>query len=163
RTGSARARAGLSGVAGPRRRATDRAGVARRVLAGVVGAVALIRAARIPVVGAGRARRLLRVRGARGARPGAVLRRVALARRRAAGGGRRLEGVVRTGAARPGAQLVEITVARRRPTDRAGVAGWMLAEVARAVAGVGGARVAVVRAERPAGFLHIGVARLAGQ
>src|SRR5207249_10651518 len=70
-------------------------------------------------------------------------------------GGRRLEGVVGTRAARPGAQLVEVAVARRGATDRAGVPRCMLAEVARAVAGVAGARVAVVGAERAARFLGI--------
>src|SRR5205823_3169890 len=81
RTDRARARAGLRHVAVARRRAARRARIARRMLAGVARPVALIGAARIPIVRARRARRALRVR--RAARPGprAHLRRVALARR----------------------------------------------------------------------------------
>src|SRR5439155_7635284 len=94
---------------------------------------------------------------------GALPARIALAPRRAADGGRRLEGVVGTRAARPGAQLVEVAVARRGATDRAGVPRCMLAEVARAVAGVAGARVAVVGAERAARFLGIRPACLTRQ
>src|SRR5207249_1601178 len=154
-TGRARPVTVLVHVTGTGRRPADRAGVPRRVLAGVVRPVALIRAARVSIVRAGRPRGILRVGRARRTRSGAVLRRIALAPRRAADGGRRLEGVVGTRAARPGAQLVEVAVARRGATDRAGVPRCMLAEVARAVAGVAGARVAVVGAERAARFLGI--------
>src|SRR5438874_558244 len=116
-TGRARPRTVLVDVTAARRRAADRAGVPRRVLAGVVRPVALIRAARVAVVGARRPGRLLGVRRARRTRAGAVLRRIALAPRRAADGGRRLEGVVGTRAARAPAQLVDVAVARRGPTD----------------------------------------------
>src|SRR5204862_2949695 len=100
--------------------------------------------------------RLLRVRRTRRARPGAVLRRVALAARRTTDGRRRLERVGRARAARPGAELVEVAVARRGAADRAGVPRRVLAEVARAVAGIGRARVAVVGARRPGRLLRVG-------
>src|SRR5439155_4103561 len=81
RAGGARPGAGLVHVAVARRRAADRPGVPRRMLAVIVAAVALVAAARVPVVGAGRARWLLRIRGTARARAGAMLGRVALARR----------------------------------------------------------------------------------
>src|SRR5207302_1398021 len=137
--------------------------VARRVLAGVARSVALIGAARVPVVGTRRARRCLGIRRAVRAVPRAALRRVALAARRPTHGGRRLEGVGGTGPARPRAVLVNVTDARRRAADRAGVPRRVLAEVARAVAGVAGARVAVVGAERAARFLGIRPACLTRQ
>src|SRR5207244_781281 len=163
--GTRRARAGarLPRIALARRRAAERARVARRMLAGVVRPVALFRAVRVAVVGARRARRVLRVGGARGGRSRTVLRRVALARGRTADRARRPEGIGRAGAARSGADLVEVAVARRGAADRAGVAGRVLAEVARAVAGVGGAGVPVVGAERRARLLGVRPARLARQ
>src|SRR5439155_975610 len=162
-TGGAGPGAVLVHVAGTGRRAADGARIARRMLAGVARSVALIGAAWVAVVGARGPGRLLRVRRTRRTRAGAVLRRITLAAGRAAGGGRRLEAVVGTRAARPGAQLVEVAVARRGATDRAGVPRCMLAEVARAVAGVAGARVAVVGAERAARFLGIRPACLTWQ
>src|SRR5439155_1427789 len=154
-TGGAGPGAVLVHVAGTGRRAADGARIARRMLAGVARSVALIRAARVAVVGARGPGGLLRVRRTRRTGSGAVLRWITLAAGRAAGGGRRLEGVVGTRAARPGAQLIEVAVARRGATDGAGVPRCMLAEVARAVAGVAGARVAVVGAGRAARFLGI--------
>src|SRR5439155_106521 len=137
--------------------------VAGRMLAGVVRPVALIRAARVPVVGTRGARRLLRVGRAGRTRPGAILRRVALAARRPAGGRRRLESVVRARAARSGAELVEVAIARRGAADRPGVTRRVLAGIARAVTGVGGADVAVIRAEGAPRLLGVGRARLARQ
>src|SRR5207249_4993673 len=162
-TGGAGPGAVLVHVTGTGRRAADGARIARRMLAGVARSVALIGAARVPVVGTRRARRCLGIRRAVRAVPRAALRRVALAARRPTHGGRRLEGVVGTRAARPGAQLVEVAVARRGATDRAGVPRCVLAEVARAVAGVAGTRVAVVGAERAARFLGIRPACLTRQ
>src|SRR5205823_706203 len=104
-----------------------------------------------------------RIGRARRSRPGAVLRRVALTARRAADRGRRLEGIGRARAAGPGAELVEVAVARRGAADGAGIPGRVLAGIARAVARVGRARVAVVGAQRPARLLHVGSARLARQ
>src|SRR5205823_2851894 len=56
--------------------------------------------------------------------------------------------------------LCHVALARRRPAHGAPVAGWMLAAGARAVAGIGGAGVAVVRARgaRVAGRVLAGVA-----
>src|SRR5205823_1544675 len=162
RTDGARPRAGVRQVAFARRRPARRAGVPRRVLARVARAVAGIRAARIAVVGAAGARRALRIHRAVRGRPGAVLRRVALAGRWPADDAARLEHVVGTGAARPGAGLVHVARAGRRPADRPAVARRMLAVVARAVARVGRARVAVVRACRARRVLRIGRARRTG-
>src|SRR5206468_4243040 len=106
RAGGARARAGLVHVAEPSRRESRAPGLAGRVLAIVVRSVALRAAAgvfparRLPTC------RVLRVARAGGARAGAVLRRVALARRGAADGRRGLEGVGRAGGARARAGLV---------------------------------------------------------
>src|SRR5205823_6447580 len=61
--------------------------VPRRVLAGVARSVALIGAARVPVIGTRRARRCLGIRRAVRAVPRAALRRVALAARRPTHGG----------------------------------------------------------------------------
>src|SRR5438445_5096261 len=93
RTHGARAGTGLVHVAEAGGGSAHRAGVARRVLAVRAAAVALVEAARVAVGGAGRPGRRLGVRRARGARAGAVLRRVALAGRSPAGCARRLEGV----------------------------------------------------------------------
>src|SRR5437870_3699031 len=109
----------------------DRPGVPRRVLASVARSVALIRAARVAVVRARRAGGALRIRRAASARPGAVLRRVALAARRPTDGGRGLEGVSGTGRARPVTVLVHVTGTGRRPADRARVARRVLAGVVR--------------------------------
>src|SRR5205823_882129 len=162
-TGAARPGAVLVHVARAGGRAADRPAVARRMLAGVARAVARVGRARVPVVGARGPRRLLRVGRAGRARPGAILRRVALAARRTAGGRRRLEGVVRARAARSRAELVEVAVARRGAADGPGVARWVLAGIARAVTGVGGADVAVIRAEGATRLLGVGRARLARQ
>src|SRR5207249_1328183 len=105
----ARAGARLAQVALAGGPAAHRPGVAGRMLAGVARAVALVEAARVAVARAGRPRGTLRIRGTGGGRAGAVLRRVALARRAAADGRRRLEGVGRADRARPGAALVHVT------------------------------------------------------
>src|SRR5439155_196262 len=162
-TGAARPRAVLLHVANAGGRAADRPGVARRVLAGVARAVARVGRAGVAVVGARGARRGLRIGRTRRPRPRTVLRRVALAARRTTDGGGRLERVGRARAARPGAELVEVAVARRGATDGPGVPRRVLAEVARAVAGIRRARVAVVGAQRPARLLRVGSARLARQ
>src|SRR5439155_1326513 len=113
RAAGARPGAVLRLVAGTGGCPADRAGVPRRVLAGVARSVALIGAARVPVVGTRRARRCLGIRRAVRAVPRAALRRVALAARRPTHGGRRLEGVGGTGRARPRAGLVDVPVRRR--------------------------------------------------
>src|SRR5207244_7039823 len=100
---------------------------------------------------------------ARRPRPGPALRGAPPTGRRAADGGPRLERVGRTRAARPGAELVDVAVSRRGAADGAGVPRRVLAEVARAVAGIRRARVAVVGAQRPARLLRVGSARLARQ
>src|SRR5437870_5286758 len=131
RADRARARAGLVHVAHPGRRPAHRPGVPRRVLAGVARPVALIERARVAVGGARRARRLLGVRRAAGARPGAVLRRVALARRGTAHRARRLEAIGRADRARARARLVHVAHPGRRPAHRPGVPRRVLAGVAR--------------------------------
>src|SRR5207247_1312523 len=78
RTGGTGPRAGLRDVARPGRRPAHRARVARRVLARIAAAVALIERARIAVVGARGPTRLLRLRRTRGTRTRAGLRPVAL-------------------------------------------------------------------------------------
>src|SRR5439155_72816 len=156
RTGRARARARVGEVAFTRARTAGRAGVAGRMRADVALAVALIRAARIAVVGARGPCRTLGVRRAARRRPGAVLCRVALATRGPAGGGRRLEGVGRTRGARPGAALGHVAGSGRRAARRPSVARRVLAEVARAVALVRAARVAVIGAGRPRRALRVG-------
>src|SRR5439155_3284199 len=65
--------------------------------------------------------------------------------------------------ARPAPRLVDVARARRRTTDRPGVACRVLAVVAAAVTRVGGARVAIVGAERAGGLLGVGRAWLPGQ
>src|SRR5439155_1193722 len=155
RAGGARARAGLVDVADPGRRAADGPGVAGRVLASVVRPVALVAAAGVAVVGARRPGRVLRVARAGGARSGAVLRRVALARRGAADGGRGLEGVGRAGGARARAGLVHVADPGRRATHGPGVDVRMAASGERAVALVAAAVVAVVGARRPGRVLRV--------
>src|SRR5204862_193601 len=93
--------------------------------------------------------------GTRRRRPGAVLRHVARARRRAALDEGRLEAVRRTGRARAGAGLVHVADACRRTAYRSGVPRRVLAVVAAAVALVAAARVAVVGARRPRRRLRI--------
>src|SRR5207244_257946 len=152
-----RARPGavLRRIALARRRATEGATVARRMLAGVARAVALVRAARVAVIGAGRAGRALGVRGARRGRRGGGLRRIALAGREPAGRRRRLERVGRTRRARAGAVLVHVAGTRCRAADGARVARRMLAGVARPVALIAAAWVAVVRARRARRALRV--------
>src|SRR5207249_4461699 len=151
----ARPRAAPVDVAGAGRRTADGAGIARRVLAGVARSVALIGAARVPVVGTRRARRCLGIRRAVRAVPGAALRRVALAARRPTHGGRRLEGVGGTGRARPRTVLVNVTAARCRAADRAGVPRRVLAGVGRPVALIRAARVAALGARGPGVLLGV--------
>src|SRR5439155_499923 len=126
-TGAARPGAGLVHVARTGRRPADRPGVARRMLAGGARAGGVGGGSRVPVVGARGPRRLLRVGRAGRTRPGAILRRVALAARRTAGGRRRLESVGWARAARSRAELVEVAVTRRGAADRPGVARRVLA------------------------------------
>src|SRR5205823_1151387 len=156
RAGGARARAALVHVAHPGRRAAYRPGVPRRVLAGVVRPVALIERARVAVGGARRARRLLGVRRAAGARPGAVLRRVALARRGAALRARGLEAVGGADGARARARLGHIAHPGRCAALRPRVARGMLADRARPVALVRGAWIGVGGARRPRRLLRVG-------
>src|SRR5947208_14335492 len=99
RSDRARPRAVLVDVARARGGPADGARVARRVLAGVAAAVALVAAARVAVVRARRAGRAPRVGRARGRRAGAALGRVAFARRPATHDEPRLEHVVGHGAA----------------------------------------------------------------
>src|SRR5207245_4163416 len=109
RPGGTGPRAGLRDVARPGRWAAHRARVARRVLARIAAAVALIERARIAVVGARGPTRLLGVRGTRGTRARAGLRQVARAGRRAAHGAGGLERIGGTGRARPVAGLGHVT------------------------------------------------------
>src|SRR5205823_3926304 len=157
--GRARPRARLGLVALSGAWPADHPGVPRRVLASVARSVALIRAARVAVVRARRAGGTLRIRRAAGARPGAVLRRVALAARRPTDGARRLEGVGGADRARPRAVLVDVARARGGPADGARVARRVLAGAARAVALVAAARVSVVRAGRARRALCVGRTR----
>src|SRR5207244_1000033 len=75
--------------------------------------------------------------------PGDAERRRAAGRTAAVGGG-----ATEPDDERSRAGLRHVALARRRPAHGAPVAGWMLAAGARAVAGIGGAGVAVVRARR---------------
>src|SRR5206468_853312 len=185
-TRGARPRAGLGHVAGTGRRPAHDAGVARRVLAGHVRAVALIEGARVGVRRAGGPRRLLGVRRAGGAGPRAALGDIAFARRRAAhgaavprrvlaghvgaialvqgagvgvrrtGGRRRLLGVRRAGGADTVAGLRQVAFARRRAAHRAGVPRRVRAGRAAAVADVARADVAVVGARCPVRLEGVG-------
>src|SRR5205823_6132702 len=143
-----------------RTRPADGAGIARRVLAGVVRAVAQISRADVAVVGARRARRRLRVGRAGGTAPRAEVVLIAVADRRTAVDRARLEQIVRARAREARAELGQVARAGGGATGRAGVDGRMLAGVARPVARVAGARIAVVGARRPARLL--GVGRAAG-
>src|SRR5439155_20329030 len=104
--------------------------------------------------------RRLGVRRAAGTRAGAVIVRVALARRGAAHDARRLEGVDRTHGTRPGAGLVHIAEAGGGTADGPGVPRRVLAVVAATVALVEAAWIAVVGARRPA--RRFGVGRAVG-
>src|SRR5204863_185012 len=113
------------------------------------GAVAQVRRADVAVVGARRARRLDGVGGRGRAVARTRLLGVALVGRRAAHERGQLEGVVGTRAAAAGTRLGDVTpAARRRAARRPRVAGGVLADVARAVAEVSRADVAVVGAGR---------------
>src|SRR5205823_1372048 len=111
--------------------------------------------AHVAVVGARRAGGLLRVGRTVRPGPGAEVVLIALVDRWPAVDGARLEQVSRAGAAEAGAELGQVAGTSGRPADRAGVPGRMLARVAGAVACVGRAGVAVVRARRPAGRLRV--------
>src|SRR5439155_1371438 len=119
-TGGARAVAGLGHVAVPGRRPAHHPRVARGVLAGDVRAVARVGRARVAVVGAGRAARLLRVRRAVGAVAGTALRHVTLAADGATHDARGLEAVGGTAVAGAVAGLGDVAGARRGSADRAG-------------------------------------------
>src|SRR5206468_4275386 len=123
RARTARPRAGLVDVAIAGGRAADGTAVARRMLAGVAGTVALIQAARVAV--------------ARARRSGGLLR------------------IGRTGRARARARVGEVAFTRARTAGRAGVAGRMRADVARAVALIRAARIAVVGARGPCRTLGV--------
>src|SRR5439155_101790 len=142
----------------PRARVADGAGVACRVLAGIVGPVTLIERAGVAVVGARRGRRGLRIRRAGHARhAGAELLHVARAGHGAAHGGARRRQGRRAGRARPGAVLRRITVVpRAEVADRVRVAGRVLAGVAQPIARIERAGVAVVGALRAGRLLPIG-------
>src|SRR5439155_792356 len=155
RTGRARPGAGLVRVADAGGSPTHRPDVARRVLAVVTAAVALVTAARVAVVGARRPRRPLRVRRTAGARKGVVEGQVTLARRGAAHRARRLERVGGTDGARAGAGLVHVAEAGGGAADRPRVARRVLAVIAAAVALVAAARIAVVGARRPRRTLRV--------
>src|SRR5207237_1084970 len=116
-TGGARAVAGLGHVAVPGRRPAHHPRVARGVLAGDVRAVARVGRARVAVVGAGRAARLLRVRRAVGAVAGTALRHVALAGGGATHDARGLEAVGGTAVADAVAGLGDVAGARRGAAD----------------------------------------------
>src|SRR5439155_1328026 len=149
-----------------RRRPAHRIGVARRVLAGIAGAVAGVGGPRIAVVGSRRRARLLRIGGTRGIRPVAGLGHVAFIRRRPAHragvarqvlagiagavgcvgrsrivvvGARRRSRLLPVGGTSGTRSLhdaVPVSFTRRRPAHRAGVARQVLAGIAGAVAGV---------------------------
>src|SRR5207245_2692704 len=109
----------------------------------------------VAVVRARRPGRALRVRRAVGARPGAMLDRVAFARRVATDRARRLEGVRGANRARSGAELGSAACRGRGPGPGPGGPRLVLAVIAAAVARVAAARVAVVRARRPRRGLRV--------
>src|SRR5207249_4893666 len=119
-TGGARAVAGLGPVAGPGRRPAHRPRGARGLLPTRRPSDALVAAARVAVVGAGRAARLLRVRRAVGAVAGTALRHVALAGGGATHDARGLEAVGGTAVADAVAGLGDVAGACRGTADRAG-------------------------------------------
>src|SRR5207253_1121191 len=116
----ARARARLGHVARAGGRPADRPGVPRRVLAGVAAAVTRVGGARVAVVGAGRAARLLRVGGTARAAARAVLREIALVRRGPAYDQRGGEAVGRAVVRDAVAALGHVADVRRRTADGAG-------------------------------------------
>src|SRR5206468_511568 len=131
--------------------------IARRVLAGVLGPVALIERAGLRVVGARRAARLLRIGWARLARhPGARLDEVTLAGGRPAHRAAGRNDVGRTALARSVAGLGQVALARRGATLRPRVAGRMLASDVAAVALVEGAWIAVGGTRRTVRLLGVG-------
>src|SRR5206468_3590891 len=156
RTGRARARAGLGHVARTRHSTAGRARVPRRVLTRDVGAVALIERAGVAVRRARRPRALLRVGRAAGPVAGAVLRRVALARARAAHRARRQEAVGRTGRAQLGRAPCGVAWTRHPPARPPRVPRRVLTGVVGAVALIERAGVAVRRARRPRALLPVG-------
>src|SRR5206468_278508 len=121
RARAARPIAVFGDVARARRPAAHRAGVAGRVLTRIVRSVTRVGGAGIPVISTWRTRRRLVVGRARRSRPGAVLRRIALASRRPTDHGRRREGVGRARRARSVARLVHVARPRRGAADRPGV------------------------------------------
>src|SRR5207247_3895703 len=130
--------AALRHVAGASRRATERPGVARGVLAAVAQPVTDVGGADIAIIGTGSARELLRVARAGGVRAGAELRRVALVDCRAALGAGGLEGVGGAVVTRAVAGLGDVAVAGRRAALRArGLLGISGAVRARPRAGLG--------------------------
>src|SRR5439155_13596969 len=147
RAGRARPVARLVDVARACRSPAHGAGVPGGVLARIARAIAGVRRARIAVVRAPGAGAHLGVARAGRARARAVLGGIALPRGGAAHDEARQEAVRRTGTARPVACLVHVAGAGRRAADRARVPRGVLAGVVRPVAGVGGARVAVVRTQ----------------
>src|SRR5207249_434992 len=151
RAGGTRPRAGLRDVARSGRRTTHGARVPGGVLARRTGAVALVERAGVAVVGARGPGRRVRIGRAIGPGAGAGLLRIALPRGRTAHHGRGLEAVGGTGRGGAGAGLRDVTEARRGPADGPGVAGRVRARggAGGAVAHVGGADVAVIRAGRP--------------
>src|SRR5207247_10089 len=156
RTRRAGTGARLRHVADARRRATGGARIARRVLARHAGAVALVERAGVAVGGARGTGRRARIGRAGRARAGAVLWRIALARRRPADRPRGLEGVRRARRAGSGAVVRHVAVAGRRAAGGPGVAGRVLAGIVRPVALVAAAGVAVVGARRPGRVLRVG-------
>src|SRR5206468_3540689 len=137
-TRGARAVAGLGHVAVARGRPAHRTGIPRGVLAVVPAAVAGVDRARVPVIGAGGVRGLLRVDRAVGAVPGTVLGEVALAIGRAADDARELEVVGGTAVAGAVAGLDRVAGTSRGAADRAGRAlGIRGARRAGARAGLG--------------------------
>src|SRR5436309_2653146 len=156
-TGGAASGAALGNVTFASGRATHGARVARRVLAGVADAVALVERAGVGVRRAGGPVRLLGVGRAARARPVAALGHVAFAPDRAADGARIARRVLADGAGAvalvQGAGVAIVRAGRAR-VPRGVLAGR---GPDRAIAHVGGAGVAVIRAHR-AGRLH-GVGR----
>src|SRR5207253_661790 len=137
-TAGAGAGGGRGQGAVPGRRPAHRPRVPRGVLAVVPAAVAGVGRARVAVVGAGRAARLLPIRRAVGAVAGTALGQVALAIGRAADDARGLEGVGGTAGAGAGAGRDRVAGTSRGAADRAGRAlGIRGARRAGARAGLG--------------------------
>src|SRR5205823_6100640 len=139
----ARAGAGLVDVAEAGGRPADCPGAPRRVLACHARPFALVGAARIAVGGARRPARRFGVGRAVGSVAGAVLRRIAFARRDTALRARGCKPIGRAGRARAGARLRDVAHTGRPTAHRSGVACGVLAGRARPVALVRGAGIAV--------------------